>query len=393
MILMFAMAVSMVAIPTVFAQASRITYPFIGATPNPVGVGQEVLIHTGITQQLSLVDMGWEGLSVTITKPDGTTETLRDIRTDSTGGTGRVLVPDQPGNYTLQTHFPEQVTTADKRSPGIDLGTVMLASSSEPLTLVVTEDPQAYWPDMPLPTEYWTRPIHASLYEWHTISGNWLRTYSSGGVPRFIPYNDYAPESGHILWAKPLAGGGLAGGLMGRDDRAHSYECGAAYVPKFENGIVIAGVLYYDRFESRGQPRAEQEVVAVDLKTGEELWAKPLIGKTGTTTGRSVPAGQIMIDSVSEQFPDGTPRRLYMGQVFYWDSHNYHGVYGFLWTVTGSTWMAFDAHTGRWVYTITNVPSGTTLEGVNGEILRLQVNRGQGWMALWNTTIVNRLTF
>ena len=31
------------------------TYAFIGATPNPVGVGQQVLLHIGITQQLNLV--------------------------------------------------------------------------------------------------------------------------------------------------------------------------------------------------------------------------------------------------------------------------------------------------------------------------------------------------
>jgi hypothetical protein len=389
--LMFAMTISIIALPVTSGQTSRITYPYIGATPNPVGVGQEVLLHVGITQQLSIVGMGWEGLSVTITRPDGTTETIRDLTTDSTGGTGTVFVPTVAGNYTLVTHFPEQVTQTGKTSPGITLGTIMLASTSEPLTLVVTDEPQQYWPDIPLPTEYWARPIDAQLFEWHTISGNWLRTYSSGGVPRFIPYNDDAPESAHILWAKPIAGGGLAGGLMGRDDRAHSYEDGAAYVPKFENGIVIAGVLYYDRFESRGQPYAEQEVVAVDLKTGEELWVKPLIGRIsrpGTTANAAtVAAANRVIDGFDDdRFPDGIARRLYMGQVFYWDSYNYHGVYGLLWTVTGSTWMAFDAHTGRWIYTIENVPSGTTLEGVNGEILRLQVNRAQGWMALWNSS-------
>jgi outer membrane protein assembly factor BamB len=48
--------------------------------------------------------------------------------------------------------------------------------------------------------------------------------------------------------------------------------------------------------------------------------------------------------------------------------------------------MAFDALTARWIYTITNVPSGTTVYGSNGELLRLQVNQAQGWMALWNST-------
>ena len=45
------------------------TYAFIGAMPNPVGVGQEVLLHVGITQALGAPSHGWEGLTVTVTKP------------------------------------------------------------------------------------------------------------------------------------------------------------------------------------------------------------------------------------------------------------------------------------------------------------------------------------
>ena len=388
-LVILAIAISLFALPaekqTATAQDTYKTYAYIGATPNPVGVNQEVLLHVGITQQLNIEGDSWKDLSVTIERPDGKTDTIDDITTDSTGGTGRIYIPDIEGNYTLQTHFPAQWYNYTDYWGGVS-STYYLASDSEKLELVVQAEPLPIWPDIPLPTEYWTRPIHANLYEWHTVSGNWLKTYGSGGVNRFIPYNDDAPETGHILWAKPLAGGGLAGGRMGEDNRTHSYECGGAYEPKFENAIVIAGVLYYDLYESRGTTYTGIEVVAVDLKTGEELWAKPLIGRTGTTTGSTVSGDDRLLDGQSEQFPDGIARRLYMGQVFYWDSYNYHGVYGILWTVTGDTWMAFDAKTGRWIYTIIDVPSGTTLEGEDGEILRLQINRGQGWMALWNSS-------
>src|SRR5665647_28325 len=105
LILLVTITISMFALPTLntAAQSTTKTYAFIGAMPNPVGVGQETLLHIGITQQLNNVAMGWDGLSVTITKPDGTTETISSIRTDSTGGTGRVFVPTMVGNYTLQT--------------------------------------------------------------------------------------------------------------------------------------------------------------------------------------------------------------------------------------------------------------------------------------------------
>ena len=242
LLLMFAMTISLVALPYATAQEhTRATYAYIGAVPNPVGVGQEVLLHIGVMSQLSSVEMGWEGLSVTIERPDGKTDTISNIRTDSTGGTGRTYVPDVAGNYTLQTHFPEQVTESGKTAPGSPTGTLMLASSSEKLTLVVQEEQVPIWPGLPLPTEYWTRPIDAQLHEWAWISGNWETTPDN----IHALYNDDAPQTAHILWARELSAGGLAGGLIGRDNLAHSYEDGDAYVGKFSGSVIIKGVLYY----------------------------------------------------------------------------------------------------------------------------------------------------
>ncbi|MEM3378797.1 MAG: hypothetical protein QW674_07640, partial [Candidatus Bathyarchaeia archaeon] len=95
--LILAMAIALVALPAAGQLVgNQKTYPFIGATPNPVGVGQETLLHIGITQQLQITGDGWTGLTVTVTKPDGTTKTLGPFRTDSTGGTGYVFIPDMP---------------------------------------------------------------------------------------------------------------------------------------------------------------------------------------------------------------------------------------------------------------------------------------------------------
>ena len=109
--LLITMTIPMFALPTpsTTAQSTMKTYAFIGAMPNPVGVGQETLLHIGITQQLNNVAMGWDGLSVTITKPDGTTETISSIRTDSTGGTGRVFST----NNGWQLYFADSLPCAD----------------------------------------------------------------------------------------------------------------------------------------------------------------------------------------------------------------------------------------------------------------------------------------
>ena len=53
-LIILAMAVSLLALPaekqTATAQDTRKSYAFIGATPNPVGVNQETLLHIGITE-------------------------------------------------------------------------------------------------------------------------------------------------------------------------------------------------------------------------------------------------------------------------------------------------------------------------------------------------------
>ena len=361
LILVLTISVLIIAFPTTSAQETRKTFPFIGAIPNPVGVNQEVLLHTGVTQQLSGPQYGFEGLSITIEKPNGEVITIENIRTDATGGTGRVFVPDQVGTYHIQTHFPEQEFPS--RLGAIEAGTIMQASTSEVLDLIVTSEASAVYPGHSLPTEYWSRPIDAQLREWYTISGNWLEAWPY--VPwdttaRIAPYND-GPETGHIVWAKDLiAMGGLVGGDLGE----HGFESGDAYEGKWLPPLIIGGVLYYNQYQSGGGTNVEQIVVAVDLRTGEEIWARPLID------------------------PNGDNRRIDFGQTFFFSSYNYHGVFSYLWAPAGSTWHAFDPSTGRWVYSMENVPSGFRVRGPKGEIYIYTVNQNGGWMTLWNSSRV-----
>ena len=363
-ILTFATVISIFAFSATAAVTKK-TYPFVGAMPNPVGVGQETLIHLGISDQTAWPQVGWEGLTVTVTKPDGKTETLGPFITDTTGGTGTVYVPSMAGTYYLQMNFPEQVIQAT--ASGIPKGTVMQASTSEKYPLVVTEEPREFYPGAPLPTEFWTRPINAQYREWYTVSGNWLTTPTN----RFAPYND-APGAPHILWATTLAEGGLVGGDLG----FNGYETGDAYEGKFTGSVILNGVLYFNRQISQAIPSSpgvpslttatlEQQVVAVDLKTGKELWSKVL----------------------------GNNERLSFGQQMYWQTMNMYGAFAYLWTTEGTTWRAYDPLTGRWEYTMINVPSGTNVYGPNGEILRYTVNTARGWMTQWNSTSVTYKTY
>ena len=69
----------------------------------------------------------------------------------------------------------------------------------------------------------------------------------------------------------------------------------------------------------------------VDIRTGVELWAKTFLNNL----------------------------TIAFGQLYYWQSYNYQGTFAYLWVTIGTTWTAFDAFTGDYRATITNVPSGT----------------------------------
>jgi hypothetical protein len=373
--LMFAIAVSLVALPSANAAATAKSYAFIGAMPNPVGVNQEVLFHFGITESTVHPQEGWENITVTVTRPDGITETLGPFKTDTTGGSGTGYRPPIAGNYTVQTHFPEQTVTATS-ARNYPVGTVMLASDSEKLTLVVTEEPRTWYPDEPLPTEYWTRPINQQFRSWGpAVASDWWETPPN----RYAPYND-APETPHILWATPLAEGGAVGGGIGEEGAWYKdmvgYEMGDAYEGKFSGSVILNGVVYFNRQIAQTYPTSavpylnyttdlEQRVVGVDLKTGEELWDKVL----------------------------GNNERLAFGQTMFWQTMNMYGCFSYLWTTVGTTWKAYDPLTGRWEYTMRNVPSGTRNRGPNGEIIIYTVNTQNGWMTQWNSTNVVYKTY
>jgi hypothetical protein len=315
---------------------------------------------------MSNVRDGYVGLSITIERPDGRVDKIENIRTDSTATTGRIYVPSVAGLHKCTAHFPEQPIVNEGRFTP-PAGTILEAADSIVLELEVTEEPVIHHPGFPLPTEYWTRPIHGMLREWAPIAAN---SVWGIGFPdnRYLPYNEDAPETAHVLWTKETQMGGIAGGESGDI----SVETGAAYEAKFTYATVLGGTLYYNPREAR---YPTETVTAVDLRTGEERWSRLLVS------------------------PDGESHKLSFGQAFTWLSYNYQGVFYFLWstdvyavsgvpTQQGNTYNAFDATTGDWIYTMINVPSGVEAWDDNGAFYRYAIDYENKWMALWNSSRV-----
>ena len=388
--LMLTATISLIVLPNANAAGTKQTYPVIGATPNPVGVNQETLILIGITDATSSALYGWTGLTVTVKKPDGSTETLNNggpgYTTDSTGLTGVVYTPSMTGNYTLQLHFPQQVTAVGSGGffgVTIPPNTTMLASDSIVITLVVQEERIQTQPGYPLPTEYWTRPVDDQLREWSSIDGNWLQT-----PPNFLAFgNALAPDSAHILWTTPLTSGGQVGGTLDPSQEILTqtsqsgqsgqvgYDTGDAYEGKWGSSfgggapIIMGGKLYYQKYAGADPYK---ETICVDLHTGKQLWSRVL----------------------------GANSSLTRGQLFYWQTYDFYGVYDYLWVATGGsffgppqpgTWTAYDPWTGDYVYTLTGVPGGTTIFGPHGELLILTLNTQNGFMTMWNSSNIPAL--
>ena len=237
-ILTISIGTSMILIPNAQAHTpawSLKTYSYVNVAPNPIGVGQTVYVNfwLNVPPPTATGAYGdrWTNLTVSVTKPDGSKETLGPFTSDDTGGTSTRYTPSMVGDYTFQLVFPGEVLQGLNPSggpPNAYIGDYYQPSESEKFTLTVQDEPVGYAPLVPLPTEYWTRPIYGQNNDlWYAIGGNWLglgvSTFANTGQYNqqgsYAPYTT-APNSAHLLWTKPVAFGGTMGGEFGNDQQS-----------------------------------------------------------------------------------------------------------------------------------------------------------------------------
>jgi len=224
--LVLTIAVTLVALPAANAHTppwTVSTYAYIVAAPNPVGVGQTAYLSFWLDKVPPTATGGWgmhwHNMKVTVTKPNGDTETLGPFDSDAVGGAWTQYVPDQVGTYKFVFNFPGQTVALENPYPyhNASLGFVPLgyefvndtytASSATTTLTVQQEQITTAYPATPLPTDYWQRPINSMNREWYSIGGNWLglgvTVFGATGLydqnGNFNPYTT-APESAHVLW-------------------------------------------------------------------------------------------------------------------------------------------------------------------------------------------------
>lgn len=359
---------SLALIPSAKAAGVQATFAWAAATPNPDGVGQQMLIYGWINVampgEVITNTIRFANYAFVITQPDGTTVTQNfPYVSNPTSSQYFTFTPTQVGTYTVNFTFPGQTYNFPTSAGGVaaDEG-LYYEPSNASCTFVVQQNPVTTIPLIPLPTDYWTRPINDQNVNWIAIGSNWL---GGQAVANFWQENGAAPTSAHVMWTRPIQYGGLEGGTLTQEgntadpaDNYATYYTGMSYNIRNPNPLIVQGVLYYQ--EPTGEAGSGGPEVALNLQTGQVLW-------TSTTLYPSF--AQIYDLQDPDQF--GAPGAI-------------------LWMTSGTTWMGYDAFTQQFLFNLTNVPSGTEVYLNNGEIDKYVFSYSDktqtGTLALWNET-------
>jgi outer membrane protein assembly factor BamB len=247
-------------------------YAYVALNPLIVGKGQQLFIGSWVTPPRVVNSGIYYDFTYTITKPDGTTETLvRDSGTPATDGF--MYIPDQTGTWTVKMVYP---------------GDVLHESATSSLaTFTVTEEPQVAWGEqvgpyspVPLPTGPWTYPISGEYREWYQISGSWKQVGYDSSSNEWNPYSK-GPRSSHILWKMPSLKKNDMGGLFGGEIGHLSMNKGTG------NSFVSAwGRLWMTQPVDSGIPgQVHPRLYCFDQYTGELIFQRDL---PGNGTGSSI---------------------------------------------------------------------------------------------------------
>ncbi len=172
------------------------------------------------------------------------------------------------------------------------------------------------------------------------------------------------------MWTRPLQFGGVVGGSNFADGGSFpdgavygpAYWEGSSYRPRFVNGIVMDGILFYKGVIATGGSTTGP-TIALDLRTGKVLWSR-----------------------------DDVPL-LSFGYIYNIWNPDQHGVMAPI-LFTSNFARAFDAYTGVQLFNVTNMPTGTstTVAGPSGEQIKYFFqNAGtnaapQWYLAQWNSS-------
>lgn len=365
------------------------TDPFLGVSPNPIGVGQSVLINMWLHPPINVNRQFLKAFEIVITKPDGTSETIGQIDSYAGDSTAWFDYPiSMVGTYKFKFNFIGMWFPAGRYYLGQMVtnssGQVMDSayykpSSTKEVEITAQQDIVYSYPPAALPTDYWTRPASPENREWWPILGNWPNTGIVGGGSNwpantntymsnynFIPYVQ-APNSAHVVWKRQNNIGGLIGGTAGQISVTLGGLTGTGYPT-----LVYSGRCYevISKVNTTTNVAAQNHWRCYDLRTGEVYWERMV------TSGETIPTW-IEYAKQGEEVPGASARA---------------GVNVYLVAITGPSGsndgriLKYDPWTGVLTYNITGVPSGMNAGTLYGypNVYSIQTVGSKYFLIKWN---------
>jgi hypothetical protein len=146
--LILLMAAATFAILPVHAQKIT-TYAFVSVIPETQQPGNYVLVNAWITPPPPIdtknAPIPYQNFNFVITKPDGNTYTKTIANSDGLGSVWFTYTPDLTGTYSIKLSWAGDETHQAIESPTS--------------TFTVQQQEAPSYPDNPLPSGYWARPI------------------------------------------------------------------------------------------------------------------------------------------------------------------------------------------------------------------------------------------
>ncbi len=360
-----------------------VTTAYMSFRPNPVGLGQTILVNLWLVPAIH-VSRNQTGYEVTITKPDGTVDKVGPLDAypgDSTAWFEYSV--DQIGTWKLKFDYPgAHFKSANVSVAAVGLsGTVIiddayyLPSSTKEQELIVQSDPVMSWPQSPLPTDYWTRPVSPENREWMSILGDYPWTGPGGGSNWPENTNKYAsnymftpyvqgPSTAHVAWKRE----GAISGIIGGDQGFTSMTSGGG-----SPSIIYQGRAFQSYTKPGSGSTAQTYWRSYDVRTGEIFWERPLV------TGESAPT--------AIEYSGTSASLIYIGNGRLLKFNPYTGALSGNYSISPLTTGTYFANG----YALTVQDLGATMP--SGNRYRLINWTTLGTSANFNTRIVSNISF
>ncbi len=263
---------------------------FLSVSPNPIGVNQMLLVNVWITFP-SGEGKFMNGYTVSITKPDGITDTVILQSYVADGTSWFDYIPTQVGTYQFVFSFLGEYFPAGYYSNGLYNATYISgwiynpsdycdAATSPVTNLTVQSAMVPSWSSLDTMTavpgagEYWSRPIEPNNREWNVIAGNFPNpTINMAGYQSSQSWHDewfgpYVPavNTPHILWD---AVAGVAGVIGGDTYTQSQLGAPSAGLPVNTPSVIYMGRCYTTVTKSINGGAPQPYAECYDLQTGK----------------------------------------------------------------------------------------------------------------------------